>query len=434
MQRDIWKFSAILTIAALFGFIAGHIALAMLVAALGIIAWQMYRLNLLYLWMVNPKKNLLPETTGQFYLLHRVISRRKNKNRHRKQKLANYLNQFRKAASVLPDAIVLIDDFGHIEWANKNANGILGIDWPKDARVRFGDLIRDPEVSELLKSQKTTHQGVEIDSKINNQQTININILSYTPELRMVIARDVSRLVKISQIQSDFVANVSHELKTPLTVLKGYLEIMQNNLKLPDNLRKPLEQMSVQSDRMQLIVHDLLYLAKLEDKGNRVSHETVDVTNTVNTIIETIQERAEQKHHKIELDIDYNLKIIGNQTELHAAFSNLIFNAVNYTPEGGVINVRWKQESDSAVFLVKDNGEGIPTSHLSRLTRRFYRVDSDRSREGGGTGLGLAIVKHVMQRHGASLQIDSLIGVGSEFRCVFPKDQVTTTQKSNASF
>jgi len=425
MQKDIWKFGLFLAVAALFGFIAGHTVLAALIAALLIIGWQMYKLELLYKWIVNPKQHALTNSSGQFYLIHREINRRNTKNSRRKRQLSNYLSQFRKAASALPDAIVLIDDYGKIEWANKNADRIFGISWPKDNQVRFGDLIRDPEVEKLLKDDKDSNQDIDITSKKNLNHIVNIKIIRYTNDLRMVIARDVSRLVKINRMQSDFVANVSHELKTPLTVLKGYLEILQNNIKLPTKIRNPVEQMTIQSDRMQLIVQDLLYLAKLEDSNNKSNHEIVDVTHIVNTIIETIQEPAEQKRHKLELDIDYQLKIIGNATELHAAFSNLIFNAVHYTPEHGIINVRWQADDDGATFRVKDNGEGIASGHLPRLTQRFYRVDSDRSREGGGTGLGLAIVKHVMQRHNATLEIDSAVGIGSEFCCKFPRDQIS---------
>ncbi len=433
MQQDIWKFSLILIISAVVGFSLGKVTVSLLVAALGIIVWQIYRLKLLHDWIINPKKNPLPETSGQFYLLHREINRKNIKNANRKRQLSNYLTQFRKAASALPDAIVLIDDFGRIEWANKNASTVFDIHWPSDAQVRFGDLVRNPEVEKLLNQDDESRQGVEIRTQNDPEQIINIKIIRYTNLLRMVIARDVSRLMKVNQMQSDFVANVSHELKTPLTVLKGYLEIMQGSLKLPEQLHKPLEQMSTQTDRMNFIVNDLLYLAKLEDKENVADHELIDVTHIVNTIHETIEDKINEKNHKLELDIDYNILILGNQTELHAAFSNLIFNAINYTPKGGLIRIKWHtNELKGASFSVIDDGEGIAKTHLSRLTRRFYRVDTDRSREGGGTGLGLAIVKHVLQRHNASLKIDSTLGVGSEFTCIFPSNQIQLKKSSEA--
>ena len=359
--------------------------------------------------------------------MHRTISKINKKNRTRKQRLAKYLKQFRKAASALPNAIVLIDSLGKITWANSNAEAIFGINWPDDSGVGFTDLIRDPKVEKLLKKKNNLGE-TEINSKIDDDLTISIQVVNYTDDQRMVIGRDISRLVKVNQIQSDFVANVSHELKTPLTVLKGYIEILQNNPNIATELEKPLEQMATQSERMEYIVQDLLYLAKLENKDDQTSHAPVDITHIINTIVETVNDRIHEKQLKLELDIDYTLSVFGSHTELHAAFSNLIFNAVNYTPKQGIIRVNWKADEDVACFSVSDNGEGIPEHHLARLTQRFYRVDHDRSRDGGGTGLGLAIVKHVLQRHQASLEIDSELGIGSEFRCLFPSKQIANSE------
>ena len=431
MQKDIWKFGFLLCSAGIIGFVTGYFLLSTLLMALGIIAWQSFRLNLLYKWTLNERDNPMPETSGLTYLLHREINRRRIQNKNRKRQLSTLLNQFKQAISVLPDAIVLIDNQGKIEWANSNAKSILGLRWPEDAQVRFSDLIRYPEVDKILEKPDLTNEGVIVNSLLHNGQTININSVRYTDNLRMVIARDVSRLIKVNQMHTDFVANVSHELKTPLTVLRGYLEIMESSNKLPDMFVKPLNQMNLQSVRMQLIVSDLLYLAKLEDTENIKSHESIDVTHVINTIIETIQPLIEEKHHKIELDIDYSIHIHGAQNELHSAFSNLITNAIHYTPENGLIKIKWQQKDNQAIFCVKDNGAGIAAHHLDRLTQRFYRVDTDRSREGGGTGLGLAIVKHVLQRHDAELEISSTEAVGSEFKCVFPLSRIKTSDSQN---
>jgi len=427
MKHDIWKFSTIIFIAGLLGFLLEAMLATMLLACLAVIAWQIYRIELLSKWVDKPRDNPMPEVSGQLYTLYRSISRNRSKNSKRKRQLSTYLSQFRKAVSAMPDAIVLIDDSGKIEWANKNANKVLGIRWPDDTNVRFSDLIRYPEVDALLKQAISKSEppkpGVVVNSISNSDTTINFKCVRYTNKTRMVIARDVSRLVQINQMHTDFVANVSHELKTPLTVLKGYVEILRDNQELPDKFTRPLAQMQLQTVRMELIVGDLLYLAKLEDSNSIKPHETVNVTNIVNTVIEAVGPLIEEKHHKIELDIDYSLELIGSQGELHSAFSNLITNAINYTPENGVINIKWHNSAQGARFTVKDNGLGIAAQHISRLTQRFYRVDADRSREGGGTGLGLAIVKHVLQRHMAELQINSEEGEGSSFSCVFPKNE-----------
>lgn len=427
MSQDLWKFGSLIVVSGLIGWYFDQPLLAMLITSIGIIVWQVYRLDLLYLWIINRKKNPYPDTHGQFYLLHRTINKINIKNSARKRRLTKYLKQFRKAASALPNAVVLIDPAGKITWANDNAQAIFGIDWRSDIGVRFTDLIRDPKVEKLLKK-KNKLSETEINSQLNDDSTISVQVVNYTDDQRMVIGRDISRLVKVNQIQSDFVANVSHELKTPLTVLKGYLEILQNNPNLNQELEKPLAQMAMQSERMEYIVQDLLYLAKLENKDDQTQHETVDITNIINTIVETISDRVADKQLKLELDIDYSVSVIGSHTELHAAFSNLIFNAVNYTPKQGIIKVSWQSHVDGASFSVKDNGDGIPEQHLTRLTQRFYRIDNDRSREGGGTGLGLAIVKHVLQRHQAKLEIESKIGKGSEFKCVFTANHIVKSK------
>jgi len=431
MRYDIWKFIGVLFVAGLVGYELGFFLIAILIAALAIIAWQIYRLDLLYQWVLNPQKNPLAETTGQFYLLHREIARRNLKANTRKRQLSLLLSQFRKAMGALPDAFILIDDTDKIQWANTHAKNVLGIRWPEDAGVRFGNLIRYPEVSRLLKDRNPPSEGTEIHPVTNKEQTINIKCVRYTESMRIIVARDVSRLIKVNQMHKDFVANVSHELKTPLTVLKGYFEIIQSRNDISKELSKPIQQMSLQSTRMQFIVDDLLYLAKLEDAENTRTHKVVDVPQLISAIAEAVQPLVDEKEQRLTFNIDQQLKIFGTQTEIHSAFTNLVTNAIHYTQSGGKINVNWQKNLDTqldtqqgAIFSVKDTGSGIAAQHIERLTQRFYRVDSDRSREGGGTGLGLAIVKHVLQRHNGELLINSKEGVGSEFICSFPKSQL----------
>lgn len=434
MQYDIWKFISIISFALLLGLSIGYPEIFALIACIGIIAWQIFRIKLLQKWIDNPLKNPLAETSGQFYLLHRSINRIKTSNSKRKRQLSALLSQFRKAVGTLPDTIVLIDEFGKIEWANSNAKELLNIRWPEDVGVRFCDLIRHPEVVAYIGSVKhkenNARQGVVFNAQNNREQTLNLKCVRYTDELRMIIVRDVSRLMNINKMHTDFVANVSHELKTPLTVLRGYLEILQDSQDLPSSFEKPLTQMNLQSARMELIVSDLLYLAKLEESQTTMVNERVDVSHLVTTIIESVQPLLEEKRHKLKLEIDHKTQLLGSSSELHSAFSNLITNAIKYTPNHGIVGVYWKRDQRGVVFSVKDNGHGIGQQHLKRLTERFYRVDSDRSREGGGTGLGLAIVKHVMQRHGGKVDVLSTLGTGSEFRCLFSQSQIANNESS----
>lgn len=424
MHQDLWKYGLSLTLAGALGWIAGYPMWAICIASIFCYLWQTYQLNELYQWV---RKNISEPATagnGLSYHLHRELSRNNKKNSEREKLLKTTLSQFRKAATVIPASIVLIDDHGQIEWANQKSDALLNIQWPRDRGVRIGDLLRDPDLAKLLDPASTQEAGIEVLLPANRHQTINFKCVRYTEQQRMVIARDVSRLLKINKMHTDFIANVSHELKTPLTVLKGYVEIIQAMEELPEKLGPPIDQMGIQTHRMELIVKDLIYLAKLEELTEQHDHQKINVSNIVNSIIDSIQPIILSKRHKIELDIDPSINILGNQNELHSAFLNLVSNAINYTDKNGLIRLKWEHLNDQGVFSVKDNGMGIPASDINNLTTRFYRVDDDRSRDSGGTGLGLAIVKHVLQRHNASIEIRSEVDVGSEFACVFPPSQL----------
>jgi two-component system phosphate regulon sensor histidine kinase PhoR len=247
------------------------------------------------------------------------------------------------------------------------------------------------------------------------------------------MARDVTRLVEANQTRSDFVANVSHELRTPLTVLRGYLETLVDRPAIPEEFIKPLENMKHQSLRMEAIVEDLLFLSRLEHEPPPDFDRAIDIGMLLADVQDSARALGGDKRPLIELDIDGNTLLLGNATEIHSAFTNLVFNAVKYTRERGVIRIKWYRNPTGGHFIVQDNGIGIPERHLTRLTERFYRVDSDRSRQKGGTGLGLAIVKHVLQRHRAYLTIESTPGEGSTFQCHFPPELLTGTDVSAAA-
>ncbi|HAU68590.1 MAG: phosphate regulon sensor histidine kinase PhoR [Arenicella sp.] len=434
MQEDIWKIIGILVVGLLLGAATGYVLGCLVLFCLFVIVWQIYRLNSLSKWVDRPAIKSVPDADGQIYTILRKLAKRDKKNKLRQRQLTSFLSQVRKAIGALPDAIVLIDESGKIEWANNNASTLLGIRWPADNGLRLTDLVRYPELDALLEAQETTTQGLEVASMIKRDVVLNLKCLAYTEQLRMVIVRDVTRLVRTNQMQRDFVANVSHELKTPLTVLRGYIEILSDHKELPKGFAKPLAQMNAQSTRMELIVSDLLFLAKLESTQYSSEDDPVDISQLVQAAVDNVQPLIVDKQHTLNVDLDPTLHVLGSATELHSAISNLLTNAIHYTPTKGIITISWKNHDDVARLSVKDNGDGIEDHHLERLTQRFYRVDSNRSREGGGTGLGLAIVKHVLQRHNAELRIKSRVSEGSEFICEFPaaqtlKGSLETTQK-----
>jgi two-component system phosphate regulon sensor histidine kinase PhoR len=226
------------------------------------------------------------------------------------------------------------------------------------------------------------------------------------------------------------VANVSHELRSPLTVVSGYLETLLDAGDLGAELTGQLQSMRSQTDRMNRIVNDLMLLSRLESEEPHADREKVLVGPLISSIADHARELSGENRHVIELDVDTSLCIQGHEPELYSAFSNLVFNAIRYTPAGGRIMISWQERNNELVFSVEDSGVGIAAHHIPRLTERFYRVDTGRSRATGGTGLGLAIVKHVLLRHEGRLEIDSEVGKGSTFACHFPvgrKEECTDT-------
>ena len=269
---------------------------------------------------------------------------------------------------------------------------------------------------------KDFSHSIDIESPFDADISLNFRIAPYAEEKQLLSARDITRMRQLEGVRSLFVANVSHELRTPLTVISGYLELLSDSDNDP-TLSPIYQQMSQQTDRMTTLLDDLLMLSNLENQQEAIN-ETICIAAMINDIYREAQIFKGEQHYSIHCDIDDNLNIQGNAKEIHSAFSNLVTNALRYTPSGGEIKITWKRQQDTAQFSVQDNGIGIQQKHINRLTERFYRVDKGRSRNTGGTGLGLAIVKHVMLKHDAKLEITSEFGKGSCFTCIFPKERI----------
>jgi two-component system phosphate regulon sensor histidine kinase PhoR len=265
----------------------------------------------------------------------------------------------------------------------------------------------------------------------SRQEVLEVQVFPYGDNHRLVLSQDVTEVERTDAMRRDFVANVSHELKTPLTVLSGFLETLRDlPLSVADRNRY-LESMAQQSARMQNIIQDLLVLARLEGDARPPLNERVNM----NMMAAQLREDAltlSAGRHKIEFQIDNGLDLMGAESEIHSAMGNLLINAIRYTPAGGSIQVTWGERDGRGVFCVADTGPGIPAEHIPRLTERFYRVDHSRSRDTGGTGLGLAIVKHVLQRHDAQLIVRSTVGEGSTFSAVFPNARIVRRVSAHA--
>lgn len=423
--RDIWRLSLLLAAALAVGAVSGRVLEALLVALVLYCAWLHRNLFGLLSWLRDSKAHDLPEPPGVFEEIAVEIDYLRERHKKRKKKLANYLKQFQQATRALPDATVVLDEDGAVQWANAAAAKHLGIRWPEDVSQRITNLVRMPKVRDFVREHSET-QTIEIPSPTDPQRFLSILLAPYGKNQWLFVARDVTQLHRANQMRSDFVANVSHELRTPITVFKGYLESLLDQKKLcPPTWAPALEQMGAHAERMQTLVEELLLLSRLEREDHVPNPVPVPVSELLGEILKQARMLSGARDHLFSLEADPLLCVLGNRNELFSAVSNLVFNAVHYTPPRGIIQVRWFGDAAGAHLEVQDNGIGIAEEHLERITERFYRVEQSRARVDGGTGLGLAIVKHVLLRHDATLDVESTPGAGSTFRCNFPLRAVT---------
>lgn len=384
----------------------------------GLLVWaglHLRQLIRLQLWL-SSRQLTVPETGGTWQVVFDSLDQRRRNNRRTRRRLLASLAAFRDAARALPDGIIAIDDSDTIHWFNKAAKRLLGLRYPNDIGNHLTHLVRSPRFLDWFAAGRLDVPLIDLPSPEDESVRLLCRLIAYRPGFRLLVVRDVSNLMRLEQVRRDFVANVSHELRTPLTVINGYMEALD-----PEELGELGElfvSMRQQSRRMASIVDDLLTLSRLEAQ-QKVHEEPVDIRALL-AAIRRDTEALSGGRHRIEVEGDCSLGLRGSPRDLQSAFSNLAFNAVRYTPEGGRIRLEWQCGPEGGVFAVSDTGQGIPAQHLPRLTERFYRVSNSRSRESGGTGLGLAIVKHVLSLHDARLEIRSEVGKGSSFRCVFP--------------
>lgn len=390
-----------------------------LLAYLGWYGYQLYRLE--YWLLTGGYATRVPESDGVWGEVFERLHRMEVNQQQRQRRLMLRLDQFRNSAHALPEAIVMLDKEFQIQWLNDAAARLLGLDYARDIGQRIDNLMRQPQFCTYLHTGQFA-DPVTLEPTLGGEQHLLIRIVPYGTSQLLLVAYDVTERYRVEQLRRDFVANVSHELRTPLTVFAGYLEtLVDSDDPQLERWRRPITLMQAQAERMQRIVKDLLLLARLES-NLRTSPQPVAVPELLCSLRQDAQGLSGTAQHQIILYAlaDYGLQ--GSREELRSAFGNLIFNAVQYTPPGGLITLCWWVDAQGGHFSVQDTGIGIDAAHLPRLTERFYRVDSGRSRALGGTGLGLAIVKHVLERYQARLHITSELGKGSRFTCHFASD------------
>ena len=404
-------------LAAALGFYYGYPMIAVIITLVCLVAYWLYQLRRVQLWLHDPVQPP-PDVYGIWGDLLAQIYLHQRKNKEAQESLQSAVNYLQDSFASMRDGVVMVDEQGAIAWFNKAVEPLLGLRYPDDTGQTLTNLVRAPEFNTyflgddyVLPLQYCTTGDVP--------SHLRVEITRFGEGARLLFVRDVTAAVRMERIRRDFVGNVSHELRTPLTVITGYLgTFLTDTDRFPPPYQKALRQMEQQAQRMENLLKDLLWLSRIESEDREGEQELVNISALLaelrDEVVGTNPGRA------LELEIETSHRVCGDYRELYSAVSNLVNNAIKYSPEDGLVKVSWRQQGDSCLLTVRDWGMGIDPVHFSRLTERFYRVDDSRSSATGGTGIGLAIVKHVAMAHGAQLQIDSQLGEGSTFTLVFP--------------
>ncbi len=409
----------------LVGLISGYYGWSLAVGLGLYLGWTLKQLLRLHDWLRHHQPDEAPpDGYGLWGDVFDSIYNLQRRDQRVRGRLQAVIDRVQESTAALKDAVVMLDSDGNLEWWNRAAETLLGLKTPQDSGQPVTNLVRHPRFKEYFEN-NNYNEPLDIPSPVNDHLRIQLYITRYGNNEHLMLVRDVTRLHQLEQMRKDFIANVSHELRTPLTVICGYLETLLDNVEdVNPRWKRPLSQMQQQGERMQTLLNDLLLLAKLEATDYPSDNQPVPIDVLLRSIKGDAQALSGQRNQTITLDVETDVALKGSEAELRSAFSNLVFNAVKYTPDGGSIRIRWWADHLGAHLSVQDSGVGIDNKHLPRLTERFYRVDSSRNANTGGTGLGLAIVKHVLLRHRGHLEISSVLGHGSTFTCQFAPVQV----------
>ncbi len=419
-QVSIGRFAVLVLGALALGLAMGQPLIAVAVALFAYSAWSLYSLYRLQYWLRSRRRSPPPEDWGVWSDVSDFVYRKLGAERSRKRRVVALLRAFREAAAALPDGVVVLTRGRAVVWFNEAAGRLLKLASPQDRGALIDDFLPTPQARAWIDGDPSSEPLLDVPAPGDTGLRLSLRLIPYARDQMLLVVRDITKLMRLEQVRRDFVANVSHELRTPLTVLHGYLDMLEP---ADAPMWAPmLEDLRSQSRRMSQIVEDLLALSRVEAQ-TEVPEERV----AMRPMLGSLRREAEalsQGRHKVSTRANCALDLRGSNQYLHSAFSNLVTNAVRYTPAGGRIEIRWEPAGDGASFVVEDTGYGIPAEHLPRVTERFYRVSTSRSRATGGTGLGLSIVKHVLNLHHARLEIRSEVGVGSTFACVFERNRL----------
>jgi len=412
---------AALLVGVLLGWLVGSIWLG-ISGALGLyLAWNLWQLRALHFWIQHRSVADPPDALGLWGDVVAQVVRLHRRKRFHKERLTRLFRELRRSTAAMPDGVVMLDSQGEIVWFNRKAGELLDLSRRADLGLRIDNLVRNPDFVRYLRGgQYSMPVIVRLDTP--TERHIAFQLIAYGEDQRLLMLRDVTREVRMEQMRKDFVANASHELRSPLTVVAGYLENFSSDPGLGE-LAAPVAEMRRQTDRMTRIIEDLLELSRFEANDAPIKGLPIDVSAMASLLRKDVLARPSHPR-QVDVAIESGAQLIGDEAMVQSAFSNLVDNAAKYTPADGSMQIRWWTDEEGGHFSVRDTGPGISSEHIPRLTERFYRVDPGRSRETGGSGLGLAIVKHALHRHGGRLEIDSIEGRGSTFTCHFPGERV----------
>ncbi len=374
-------------------------------------------------WLKAPQNKTLPDASGHWASIFDELNGFIQRYQSQTSELSDSMSRFKNAVSVLPDGVVIFNQYQQVEWCNPAAETHLGLNLWRDQDQKLNAGVHHAEAVKYLEAERYD-APLKIKSKSNPNVDLELKVYTFGAQQKIMLSQDISQIQKLDAMRRDFIANVSHELRTPLTVVGGFLETLQD---IPNAVSSQylhhIALMEQQTQRMRHLVDDLLTLSRIESDSNVPENNEINMQGLLERVLSNAKGLSLGKH-KITHDFAPNLCLIGAEDEIYSACSNLLNNAIRYTPEKGHIHVMWKATDAGATYSVMDTGIGIPKEHIGRLTERFYRVDKSRSRDTGGTGLGLSIVKHILMRHQAQLKVDSVEHEGSTFSILFPKARI----------
>jgi two-component system phosphate regulon sensor histidine kinase PhoR len=400
------------------GLLIGHPALTVALVLAAMLVRQQYLLERVRQWLRHDRVDLAPDAGGAWGDVIGLIGRLFRRKQYHKRRMLQLLRELRSSTAAIADGVVMLNPAAEILWFNRAAARLLHLRGRTDIGLRVDNLVRRPEFVQYLRSGDYATPVVVQASGLSDQY-LHFQIVLYGAGQLLLLVRDVTQQARLEEMRKDFVANASHELRSPLTVISGYLETLSQDESIDPGLREPIDAMRRQALRMTAIVHDLLELSRLEAEEGTPAGEPVDIGGLLARLRTDLLARLGSSR-EVQIMVESTDRLLGVEAQLHSAFGNLLENAAKYTPADGTVTMRWWRDEQGGHVAVSDTGIGIAAAHIPRLTERFYRVDPGRSRASGGSGLGLAIVKHVLQRHSARLQIESEEGKGSTFSCHFP--------------